>query len=242
MATIGQRLLSDVFNDARIAILNDSAADVFSDSLLLAAAAQIIPEIEDEFAKYGIAFNEVIDTTLTYTANQTSISLGATIPGIIDMPLEVWQRFSTSDEWLPTRFTDRLKPDPPSASYPMNLTFWEWRRAADTAGAAGSVLAVNACSRNMLLMLRYRKHAAYQAAASNVVGFDWFYWPLVYGVSWLGLAGREHPVAVVERCERMYRKRTFDAIQKFNRELQKIPRSPIPYRRPRGRAGLRRFL
>lgn len=184
MSTIDSRSLSQSFDDCRsIGFLNDfkvSGGAVYTDSVLLPVAAFTIGEVQNKFAKFGIPSHESTDSSLSYTANATSINVSSLTD--LEEPLEVWQMQPGGAQlWFPLNRVSEVGPT--QAPSPTYLTDWEWRE---------QVLRVLPATQTMNIFIRYRKVLAYPTdAGTDTTGGSRYYWAVVAGTSLRAARGTE---------------------------------------------------
>ena len=222
---LGGRTFTQAFDEVR-SQLNDIEGGVFTDAFLLSKGAEAWYEIHQQFRKHDIPFAEVIAAAggtsgFDYAAAATTLTIGSTPAGVMYLPLEFWQRLSTSSPWQPMFFTDQLVPDPPAANLPVNLTYWMWDELA-------LAVRVNAASQTKLIWGRYMRQPSYPAAAT-AVGFEEFYWPMVHRTAALaaGPTGRSSDASAQDQ---LYRETLETALIIAVKQQQQVPRSPAPVR------------
>lgn len=229
MSALGQRTFTQVFNTAR-SVLNDTAGDIYTDSVLIEKGALAFLNIERAFRKHSIELGQAITTSgASYAANALTLNVSTALD--IAEPVEIWQRFSSTDEWTQVERVDAIIPDP--VNLPNFLTFWEWDRAVTGANSAGT-FRVNACNRNMSIWLRYEIEPTYPVAGA-VVGFDDFYLPLAYETAAIA-AGSTGRANLAGEAAGKAKAALEDALVIGVHQKQGVRRSPVPYRIPRRRS------
>lgn len=140
-------------------------------------------------------------------------------PNVVDMyePLEVWQRLDATQEWEWVPKVDRLDADP-VVSY-NHLQAYEW---------SDGVIKVNACSNNMLIMVRYTRQLAYPVASSTL-SVEGFYYPLVRGVAREAFWATKR-YSEGDRQDLKYKETLEGAILRAKRASQGVPRRMGMYR------------
>lgn len=210
MSSLASRTLQQAMNDARsVAFLNDSNADVYTDTALLPVAAFVMGEIQDKFAEHDVPSKETITSSLTYVANATSI----TTSGVTDfrLPLELWEQPTSGGLWFPMVRMDNL---PAPLESPLDfLGMWEW---------SNETLRVPACSENRSIYCRYRRQVPYPTAVgTDTTTSDSYYWAVVAGIAFYAAGG-------TERTERerslsaIYTNRLLTAIRVESKDRQVI--------------------
>lgn len=228
MSSLGQRTFTQVFDTVR-SCLNDIAGDVYTDAMLIEKAALAYLDLRAKFRNYDVDLAEVIDTSnFTYAANGTSLTVGSGVTDLLE-PIEFWQRNSSTETWRRVFQADSLLPDPPSGTYPADLTYWTWD-ANETSDDVGTTR-VNAASQAKLIWARYVKQLAYPTASAKVA-FDDFYLPLAFGTAEIAGATTGRP-QLASAAGARYRDALNDAIGIAVSRKQGIPRGPRPNRLPR---------
>ena len=207
MSSITARTFTQVFNDARaIGLLNDSSSARYPDSVLLPHAADVLFELQDEFAARDIPFVETVVDTPTYTALADTITIPAGITDL-DEPLELWEKDETGTLWAQMERVSRLRP--PLVANLDRLYWWEWQSGA---------VRVLPCTTNRDIFMRYRRHLAYPTAASPV-NFDGIYFALVNGTAYKAATSRPD---VQAKAQAEYFRALERAIRKASRGGQSV--------------------
>lgn len=215
MSSLASRTFSDAFDQARsAAFLNDPSGQVYDDAALLQAGATVFLEIQDEFALHGIPIVEHFTSpsdAFDYVAGDDTIEVPTGIEEEFSEPLELWEEsVNGGNAWIPMQRVAQLPAPPPN-----NLTYlgvWEWSE---------DLIKVLPCTRDIRVLVRYRRELAYLDDAGTPVGFDRFYNCIAPGVSYyvLGPTGRPGLAAT---CETQYRKALLDSIRRCSRDRQSI--------------------
>lgn len=207
MSSIALRTFTDVFGDAR-SFLNDVAASVYTNTVLLPFGAMAHGEIQDEFAKNGIPILETVSTAFSYVAGDQDIDIPVSVTDL-QAPLEIWEQDTSNGLWEPM---GRVLALPAPTDNPVGfLGIWEWRNGS---------IRVMECSSNRNILVRYRRQLAYPAVGS-ATGGEGFYWPLVLGTAYMAAEHNKRPERAKELAPKYY-KRLRDAIEIAVRDLQRV--------------------
>lgn len=214
MSTIASRTFTQVFNDARVFLNDQSNVGGYLDSFLLPLAASGFAELETLFEGEGVPFQERTDS-LSYVANATTIDT-STITGIYE-PIKLWQRLTVNDVWLPV--DKKVALDAPLPTNPTFIPQWAW---------VNNQLVVLPALQNLLILLLSQFEQPYPAAGSAVTQDD-FYWALVYYTVKEAAAstGRDK---LSMRHQALYDRRCSKALNRRVRLQQGVVSRPRAYR------------
>jgi len=219
MSTIAGRTFAQACTDAA-ALLLDQGQLQYTTAFLMPFAAQVYSDLETAFSNEGIPWNEFFQT-LNYVANQTTIDTSAI--GNLYEPKGMWQRLTANDVWLPVR--KRTLPPPPPV-LPSFLGEWWWSAAQN---GTSNVLAVNGANQNLLILVHVEADLPYPAA-NGAIGYDDFYWCIVFGIAALAAdpTGRD---TLALKNDARYQKRLSAALNRRTRLQQGVVRRPRRYSR-----------
>lgn len=218
---LGDRTFTQVFNDSRaVHMLNDVAANVYTDNVLLPVGAFVMGEIQDEFAKNDIPSKETTGDVV-YTTPDDTIDL--TTLDDFQLPLELWERGTDGGLWIPMDRVNILSPATPTL--PQFLGNWEW---------SDETLKVVPASDDRQVKIRYRRQIPYETDASvDTATSVAYYWALVAGTAYYAMAGTERNDRATQLYP-TYTKRLKDAIQVASKDRQTISTRQISGRRRSG--------
>jgi len=130
-------LASAALNEARL-LLNDTAAKLYTDTILLPVLRKAYRELQQELVDNGIATAKEATAALTVPANTTAIVSGGTpaLPTDLLYPIELHERFAGQTDIDYVEMDER--PWPPDVTQISRLQYWTWAEGEiKTPGATG---------------------------------------------------------------------------------------------------------